>query len=253
MITYNGLTYLDVIDKVIYRLNKHREVENISHSFLLDMVNRSVQAVYCKILPYKDWALRTQISISNGQWLSENLMGIERVMVSSTAAPQMKEARKATPQEFYTVTAQNGWQIWNRATTDRPIYCIYGNNIYIAPTITPVNGDPTDATVTGMTGILDCYMAPNNNITFFNNIPIPAEFEEHLILEAMQRVLFKTSDKAQLYTIIGHLNNVEELSMNTYMQHKITAKQTLEDFVSQDETPFRPPSTVPGALPKRLI
>lgn len=37
-----------------------------------------------------------------------------------------------------------------------------GNNIYIAPTVTPVNGDPTDATVTGMTGILDCYMAPNN-------------------------------------------------------------------------------------------
>ena len=47
----------------------------------------------------------------------------------------------------------------------------------------------------------------------------------------MQRVLFKTSDKAQLYTIIGHLNNVEELSMNTYMQHKITAKQTLEDNI----------------------
>lgn len=57
MIAYNGLTYIDVIDKVIYRLNKHREVENISHSFLLDMVNRAVQAVYCKVLPYKDWAL----------------------------------------------------------------------------------------------------------------------------------------------------------------------------------------------------
>ena len=253
MIAYSPLTYIDVIDKVLYRLNRHREVENVSHTFLLNMVHRAVQAVYCKILPYKDWALRTQISISNGQWLTENLMGIERVMVSTTALPQMKEARRAAPQEFYTVTAQNGGQIWNRASIDRPVYCIYGNCIYIAPVINPVGGDPVDPTTTGMTGMLDCYMAPNNNITFFNNIPIPAEFEEYLILEAMQRVLFKTSDKAQLYSTIGYLNNVEEMSMNTYMQHKITAKQTLEDFVSQEESPFRPPSTVPGALPKRLV
>ena len=253
MINYTPLTYIDVIDKVIYRLNKHRVAENISHSFLLSTVHRAVQAVYCKILPYKDWALRTQISFVNGQWLTENLMGIERVLVASTASPQMKEARQASPDEFFTVTAQGGWQVWNRATTDRPIYCIYGNAIYIAPTVTPVNGDPTDPISIGLTGIVDCYMAPNNNITFFNNIPIPPEFEEYLILESMQRVLFKTSDKAQLYSIIGHLNNIEEMSMNTYMQHKITARQTLESFVPDAETPFSPPRTVPGELQRRIV
>lgn len=253
MIAYSNPTYLDIMDEVLYRLGKHRTPENIDTETLLRIVSRSVQSLYCKLLPYKDWAMRTQINVQNGSWLSENLLSIERVLVSPNGQPPYREARKAEPREFYTVTASQGWQQWNRATLDRPIYTVYNNTIYFAPTITPANEDPTDSNNVGLVGIVDCYLVPTKELNMNNPIPLPGEFEELLILECMQRFLFKTSDKSQLYSIIGQINSVEEMTNNTYTRHKVTQKQTLDSFVSQFEQPFTPPTFVEGELPKRLV
>lgn len=252
MIAYKYPTYGDIVEEVMYRLGSHISGMNTDTETIIIMVNRSIQEIYSKILPYRDWAIRSQLDIKNGDWLTENYKSIERVVVYDSDVSEQREARRVAVKEFYSLAMDTNWQLWNRCNNDRPIYTIYGNKIYIAPLLNGAYGDPTADGADGKKAIVDCYMVPVFTENLDDKLLLPAEFKELIVLSAMNRILFKTSDRSQLYTIFGQINNIEMDLYNAYKQHTVTQKQTLDTFVGADETPFRPPTTIANELQKRV-
>lgn len=252
MIAYKIPTYGDIVEEVTYRLGSHIANMNTDTETIIIMVNRSIQEIYSKILPYKDWSIRSQLSIKNGDWLTENYKSIERVVVYDDNILEQREARHVAVKEFYSLAIDTNWQIWNKCNNDRPIYTIYGNKLYIAPLLNGIYGDPTDDGVSGKNAIVDCYIVPVFTENMTDKMLLPVEFKELIVLSAMNRILFKTSDRSQLYTLFGAMNNLESDLFNAYRQHGVTQKQTLDTFVGADETPFKQPTTISNELQKRL-
>ena len=250
MINYSQMTYQDVIDEVIFRLSKYRVAENFSTGEIEDALNRAIQSVFIKSLPYKDWAYKARIAIANGTWLTERYVKHERVLLSVSGNPPYQEARYASPQEYFTVTDWSNNQIWNTASVDNPVFTIYGNTIYCSPTIVP-QSDPL--TANSVSGFIECYLIPDKQSTNTAVIPIPFEYEEMVILETLLRIIDKVGDRALLWTIVGRISDIEQNSGVSFKQHKYTEKRELESFVSEDETPFNPPQPIQGELQKDLL
>ena len=112
------MTYQDVIDEVIFRLSKYRVAENFDTGTIEDCLNRAVQSVFIKTLPYKDWAYKARIAVQNGTWLTERFIKHERVLLSVSGNAPYQEARYASPQEYFTVTDWSNNQIWNTSSVD---------------------------------------------------------------------------------------------------------------------------------------
>ena len=250
MINYSQTTYQDVIDEVIFRLSKYRVAENFDTGTIENCLNRAVQSVYIKTLPYKDWAYKARINVINGTWLTERFVKHERVLLSVSGNAPYQEARYASPQEYFTVTDWSNNQIWNTSSVDNPVFTIYGNTIYCSPTLTP-QVDPI--TSNSVSGFIECYLIPNKQLNNTAVLPIPFEYEELVVLETLLRLIDKVGDRALLWTISGRISDIEQNSSVSFGQHKYTEKRELESFVSDEETPFRPPSPVQGELPKELV
>ena len=252
MITYTYPTYGDIVNEIIFRCGKHLTGDNIDSDTIYNNVHRAVQSVFCKILPYKDWALETALEVNSGSWLGENIASIETVEMYSVDLDEYMECRKTDVREFQSIAINSYYNSWNRSSEIRPICTTYGRVLYVSPTLN-AGDNPFDVTIPARKCKLVCYMYPQNNHDYTEKIRIPSEYEELIKLEAMNRTLFKTSDKSQLYSVINQIKTIETVSQSSYKEHRVTKIQTLDSFVSQYETPFNPPTKVPMELQQRLL
>jgi len=250
MIAYSQMTYQDMIDEIVFRLSHYRVAENFDTETIAVALNRAVQSVYVKTLPYKDWAYKATIAITNGTWLTERFVTHERALFSRTGQPPFTEGRFASPKEFFTVTDWSNNQIWNTSSFENPIYTIHGNIIYCSPTLT-AQTDPL--TSPAVSGILECYLVPAKQFNYAVNVPIPYEYDEFVIMESLFRLMAKVGDRAMLWSLAGRINDIEQNSMVSFKQHDYTGKRELETFVSEEELPFSPPSPIQGELNKQLV
>lgn len=249
MINYQNRTYRDIHDEIILRLSDYMSTENIDTHSVMIAINRAIQTVYVRTLPFKDWAYKSIVQVSTGTWLTERFVKPERVLLSKTGAAPYKEARYASPTEFFTTTSWEHQATWNQASLDSPIFTIYGNTIYTAPC--DFQEDPIQDN-SSVQGILEGYFVPDMNFVLDRAIPIPYEYEEIVVVEAMLRVLYKTGERSSIYTLFGLINKLEANNMESNKMATYTAKRELQTFVSEEETPFRPPMPLQGELPKQL-
>jgi hypothetical protein len=247
MIPYGRYTLQQVIDEVIVRAGRHRTPENVDWYTLASYVYQGLEYAMMIALPLKEWAFTTTLQVTHQMLLDINFISPIRVMLSSNGGPPYREARRIDVKEWFTIQDPERKQIWNQSTYDNPTYMIWGRVLYLHPSNT------WDYNVVGaVSGFMDCYMIPPRIYSPNAQLRLPYEYEELVILLALEKVLYRTVDNAIMQEIASAIQKERMFVIEQYINRRQSQQRALESFVLP-EVPLVPPAPVPGELPQRLI
>jgi len=280
MIAYSEITLQQAIDILFMEMGEHRNEENIDWDTLVLFINRAIREVMVLTLPYTDWAYVSNIEITHGGVLPRNYLKYLRVLASWEGQPPLREARYVDPREYFTLTNWQRRQEWNRCTWQNPIFTIWGQIAGVGlvlppePTQLTIYLGPNDDYITGtapagyiypipappnnpgdpllISGMMDCYIAPDD-ITASNNVlSIPYEYEDLVVMSALSRVYAKTADREALVTTYKKILEEKRRINLLYFEKKRTERRELESFV-EPIPPYAPRLEEPGELPQKLV
>jgi len=270
MIIYQNITLRQLIDEVALRATMFINPMNFDWDTLVIMANKSIKEVLVKTLPYKDWAYVETLYVSNGTILPRRFLKAIRVLISETGGSPFNEARYVDVKEWYSVTNWQRKSAWNMASLERPIYTLWGylvtpatpslNTARVSIHLAPNSGGQTGTAPPGieyytgadMSGIMECYTVPADLVGDADVIPIPAEFEELVVLNTLLRWVSKVADTQTLLGIQRQIAIERQKITERYMEKQRTEDRELASF-TDPVPPFfdRKPTT--GELPANLI
>lgn len=247
MIAYNKYTLQQLIDEVIIRLGGHRSAENVDWLTLATYINQGLEETMMAVMPLKEWAFTTSIEVQHLDVLDVNFIAPIRVLVSKTGQPPYQEARRIDVKEWFTIQNTEQRQQWNQSTYENPTYMVWGRVLYLHPSTT---WDPTIPTT--ISGIMDCYTIPPRVYTPNGTLLMPYEYEELIILLAVERVLSRTMDNELLGELTQAIQRERNNVIEQYMKRQHAQKRTLESFV-EPVAPLVQPKPEAGELPNKLV
>jgi len=248
MIQYNKYTVQQLFDEVILRLGENRNAENIDYLTVAYYLNEALEEIMINFYPIKDWAFFTTILVANQQFLSPRFIKHVRLLLSANGQPPYVEARKIDVREWYSIINRDMRQFWNMGTYDNPVYMIWGNVIYLYPTNF---WNANDATQGNVSGVLDCYMFPVRVFNPNSMLNIPYEFEELLLLLALEKVVTRILPMAQKPKYLQQITAQKSIFIQQYLSSRHAEKRHLASFVAP-EVPLVPAPAEAGELQSRL-
>lgn len=264
MLQYSNLTAKDAYEEVMFRAGRHRNAINVDYDTVLEYLNWGVIDALSKTLPYKDWAYVGRVLIQHRDSLPLDYIGAIRVLVSEGGLPPYNEARYVAPKEYNQLSNWRHSHAWNKGHITSPIYTIWADrvvtltqvsplSIYLYPNTEDVAGTPPTnlfyPTVT-VSGVLEYYQAPPKVAVDADVLPIPYEFEDLVIWNALMRVLSSVADAniEQLY-----LKIMEESTklIERFKEKRRTEKRELDSF-QEPVIPEIPPQPEEGETAQNL-
>lgn len=245
MLNYTQLTMGKLVEEVVFRLTQFRNEVNTDYFTIAHLANHAVNEIMTKSLPYKDWAYISTINVANGTLLPREFLKEIRVMLFG--ATKNIEARYSTPMELSNVTDTFYGVSQNTAYLIQPIYTLWGQ-IESAPTYTPSQLFIYLRPIT-MTGIIDCYVAPQFNYSENYLIPIPYEFEESVISGTLFRALQRIGLNKEANIVYSMIEQERIKALELLKAKKQTEVMNLDSF----DLPVPPNAPVPPPFnpPKR--
>lgn len=225
---YSNITLKELFDTVILRAGNQRNNENIGWSSTVQLINRAIRETVISVLPYKDYAFIEQVSVANGTILPWRYIKSIRMLLSASGDPPYWEARYANPKEYFSVSNWKLKHSWNQSVINNPIYTIWGSGAsliehsQVTVYITPNTAYQTGTAPSGynyytddFAGILEFYSTPPDISLETDEVPIPYEFIELVVLSTLIRLYARTGQKELLQIkqkqIVEERNNVLRL------------------------------------------
>ena len=237
MLNYTQLTMARLVEEVTYRLTQFRNEVNLDYYTIAHLANHAVNEIMTKSLPYKDWAYISTVNVADGTILPREFLKAIRVMLFG--ATKNIEARYSTPMELSNVTDTFYGVSHNTALLIQPLYTIWGK-IESAPPFTPSEAIIYLRPVT-MTGIMDCYVAPQFNYAENYQIPIPYEFEESVLSGTLFRVLQRIGLSKEAGIVYSMIEQERVKALGRIKEQEKTKVMNLDSF----SLPVPPNAPVP--------
>lgn len=270
MIAYSSLTLKQLIDEAVLRLGPNRTATNMDWLTMVKYANRAIREVMFITLPYKDWAYISTINVTHMMMLPQRFIKPVRVMLSEDGYAPYREARRVDVREYFGLTNWEARSHWTSATEIVPVYMIWGRHlnqqavgasattsdvtIYLAPNTDYQTGDAPSGYVyntADWSGVMDCYLAPEDISGDSDIVNIPYEFEELVIYLAMKRFLARDAYPDMLKKVESMVMQEFTTVYPRYIEKRRTEKESLEEY--QDPVqPIVGPDQAPGEVPYKL-
>lgn len=256
MIQYSNLTLGKLMTDVIVGLQPYRTPENIDSITLTNIINSSIYEVLMTTLPFKDWAYTSRLDVINGTRLPIDYIRKIRVMLRNPLDElgfAFTEARYIDPREWYTVTTQNQMQQFNRATTIRPVYTIWGDRENIPYRFAPANINQLTIYISPaiMVGYFDCHLHPAKVALPTDVIFIPTEYEAILLNTVKIKVLGKFGLYKEAKELYGFTSDILKGIKQSIDMKGYTEKRAQESFVEK-VLPYTQPEPLPEQNPDNI-
>jgi len=245
MITYSKLTYGDITREVLIRLNEWRTGINYSDYEIKHQINHAIREVMSKSLPYKDWAYKVTVAVTDGTAMPKDFIKQIRVILQN--GTRNVEARYVTPQEFYkTSTPRYGF---NTGYLMQPIYTIWG--VVDALGTLPEAQMLMKIRPITLSGFMDCYIVQpflyDDNVV----VNVPFIYEQLVVLSALVKILGRSGDAEKISTLQRLYYEEKNKILKLVEEKNTNEKKELDSFV--DAVPPRiPPQPEQGEMQKKL-
>lgn len=269
MIVYRFITLRQIADDVILRARPFINAENFDWDTLVLFINRAMQEVLTRTLPYKDWAYLDTIAVTHRMTLPREYIKFVRVLVSSAGRAPFLEARYVDAKEWYATTNWQRQQEWNKASIINPIFTLWGyvvnfavaaqNDAQVTIQIAPNTDFQTGTAPAGTnyyagpnySGIMEFYRMPQLITADNALLPIPPEFEELMVLSTLVRLLAKVGSVDRLPELQKMILLERSRITDRFMEKQRTADKELDSFVEPVPPIINmPPQT--GEVPANL-
>ena len=226
-IAYSNITLKQIYDEVILRLAHHRNEVNVDFLFVARMINRAIKEIIAWTLPYKDWSYVSDIVVSNGSGLGRSYIKFINVLLSTDGATDLRDARYADATEFNSLTNAYTAHSWNLALEFDPIFTIWSEGtqselkIYTAPST--------------FSGIMQAYYFPSDYYSPTDVLPIPYEYEDLLVSNALQRILLKTTNIVTASQLTKFIERDKMKIIQQFIEKKKTEEVELRSFTEEDK------------------
>lgn len=269
MISNITRTAEDLYNEFIFRANTYRTRENIDFDSALKYINNAIKELYTILLPYKEYAYHSSLTVQNGTALPRGFYKDIRLLIKVIEGEDlvgMQEARRSTPQEYWTATNWHNGNKWTRATKNKPVYTIWNSGaldnsllpittptelrIFISPNLTIV--EPTPPIDEELEGILEYYGLPNDMTAPTDIMDLPALFEEFVNAVAINRFMMKSDRYGD---IVGYRDSIaaqRQSLINKLATMDYNIERELDSFLTP-VAPFRMVQALPGELPEQLV
>ncbi len=255
MITYTKHTVNDAMQDVLLRVRSYVNEYNIDHSHLFSAVMRATKKIANLVSSQtKTSFINTVTGLTNFSVLPLDFVEPTRLLVTITinGNSSLYEARYINIREWFSLSFWDRRHSWNYGGATQPVYTwvVDANRnkiLYLAP------DNFWDPNFTGTTNATLDYFAFPNEMAFWptSPLPIPEEFYELMILEAVEIFLSLTSDN--YYLLNNHKKLIEDKKslLSKFIQQIIESKRELDSFV-EPVPPLVNPPPVTGELPQNL-
>jgi len=259
----------DLYEEFVFRASTYRTRENIDFDTAMRFINNAIKELYTILLPYKEFAYHKSITVQNGSALPRGFYKDIRLLIKvidGDVNVGMQEARRSTPQEYWTATNWHNGNKWTRAKKNQPVYTIWNTGvldnsaiplptptelrIFISPNLTIA--EPTPPIATELEGILEYYGLPNDMTFRSQFMDLPAMFEEFVNAVAINRFMMKSD---QYGDIVGYRDSIAAQRQSLFgklqtMDYNI--ERELDSFLTP-VAPFRMVQQLPGEMPTQLV
>lgn len=269
MISNITRTAADLYNEFVFRANTYRTRENIDFDTALKFINNAIKELYTILLPYREFAYHSSITVQNGDALPRGFYKDIRLLIKVIDGDDlvgMQEARYSTPQEYWTVTNWHNANKWTKATKNKPVYTIWNAGavdnsvgalvtptelrIYISPNLTIAEPNPPIAA--NLEGVLEYYGLPADLQVSTDVMDLPSLFEEFVYAVSIARYMMKAD---QYGDIVGYRDSIASQRQSLFskletMNYNI--ERELDSFLTP-VAPFRMVQALPGELPAQLV
>ena len=233
------MTLGQMVDLALGEIAQYRTAINIDWTTTALFVNRAIQEIFTKTLPFADWKYVTSLSInSNPYRLPDGRVNLNNassalryydkirlvcpVMQDLEVVSGTVEARYCDPKEFFYLSDWRSKEAYNKATYQNPIYTIWGD----IPR--DLNNNPVPSAVSPQS-TLWLYIAPYNNVVF-NNLPTtPPDYIKSVNRLQMLPAIF------DCYCMPGEVTQPNDLLPIPYEFEGLIKLQTVSRLLSKFE------------------
>jgi hypothetical protein len=242
MINYSNMTLLEAYNAIVDRLGGMRNAENTDWGTIVKCINKGVKEVVVKTLPFKSWAYINTVVISDNTALPREYLDYSRVLVNNVSG-MLREARRVDPKEYWGLTDPDRKHAWNMSLDERPIFCLWGDGnqsqlrIFISP---------------ARAGYMECYLMPGDLVNEADEIPVPYEYVELVLLAATSRLMARLADQNYLLSLHQQIQGEVKKLGELYKAKKYAEKRELDNF-AEPVIPSVPAPPEPGELSKQMV
>lgn len=233
------MTLGQMVDLALGEIAQYRTAINIDWTTTALFVNRAIQEVFTKTLPFADWKYVTTLRVNSNPFrlpdgrvnfanASSALRYYDKIRLICPIMEDLEtvsgtvEARYCDPKEFFYLSDWRSKAAYNKATYQNPIYTIWGD----IPR--DINNNPVPNAISPQS-TLWLYIAPYSNV-LFNNLPnVPPDYIKSVNRVEMLPAVF------DCYCMPGEVYQPNDLLPIPYEFEGLIKLQTVSRLLSKFE------------------